>query len=119
MIDHDENLFCFTVHPELNKKPRNQTVLEGSNVTFQCSASGIPEPDFTWFFSGGSLPPHKKNGGTIEVLFVNNTPIYEGHYTCLASSGAGSINSTAQLIVDGNCIERVLLFYICVLVSKT
>ena len=74
-----------------------------------CSASGVPKPNMTWSFSGGPLPPHEQDGGSIKILFVNNTSVYEGSYTCQASSRAGNISRTVELIVDGECCVELMV----------
>lgn len=46
------------VKPFLVRGPHDQTVVEGSSVTFQCRVGGDPFPDVLWrrSASGGNMP---------------------------------------------------------------
>lgn len=46
------------VKPFLIRGPHDQTVVEGSSVTFQCRVGGDPMPDVLWrrTASGGNMP---------------------------------------------------------------
>ena len=77
-------------------------------MTLRCSAAGVPTPQLTWSFSGGALPSHETFDGGIRISLVENTPHFEGSYTCEASSRTGIINSTADLTVDGKLIFQLL-----------
>lgn len=46
------------VKPFLVRGPHDQTVVEGSAVTFQCRVGGDPMPDVLWrrTASGGNMP---------------------------------------------------------------
>lgn len=53
--------FLFQIHlvkPFLVRGPHDQTVVEGSSVTFQCRVGGDPMPDVLWrrTASGGNMP---------------------------------------------------------------
>lgn len=68
----------------------NQTVVEGSNVTLLCTATGKPTPNVTWTKVLG-------NGSNGEVLhkgkfwnFTNINRTVSGKYHCTASNGFGN-----------------------------
>lgn len=46
------------VKPFIIRGPHDQTVLEGSSVTFPCRVGGDPMPDVLWLrtASGGNMP---------------------------------------------------------------
>lgn len=84
------------------KRPTDRVVIERQNVTFSCEVNGIPEPLIKWNFSGGSLPEHRIDNGTLLTLYeVKNTESFEGRYTCSALSRAGFISTNVSLVVDG------------------
>ncbi|XP_020602478.1 hemicentin-2-like [Orbicella faveolata] len=66
----------------------NQTIIEGSNVTLFCNASGKPGPNVTWTMENGN------DGG--EVSFENPWVIKNvsrndiGTYRCTANNGVGN-----------------------------
>ena len=39
---------CVSVPPEWISKPSNQEVIEGEDVSFPCSVSGVPKPNIIW-----------------------------------------------------------------------
>ncbi|XP_078488415.1 leucine-rich repeats and immunoglobulin-like domains protein 3 [Ciona intestinalis] len=45
------------VYPTITKQPEDRTVKSGSEVIFQCQASGHPIPDISWQKDGGSSFP--------------------------------------------------------------
>ena len=101
------NSCAFSVVPEFQVIPRDQTVLEGQDVRFECNASGVPRPDITWSFSGGKLPGHTIFHNNIFLHDVRNTPLYEGSYTCSATSSVGTVDYTAGLVIHGKLYWRI------------
>ena len=85
-------------------------LVEGQNVTFNCKVNGIPEPLIKWNFSGGSLPEHRIDSGTLTLYKVENTAEFEGRYTCTASNRAGLSFTDVSLVVDGEFL--LALFHI-------
>ena len=110
-------------------------VNETNPATLTCVATGIPEPNITWsvapsFFTpvggGGSMMVPIDSDGidytissttrvlgsqNIEVtstLTVLNTDMNDsGVYTCEAMNSLGSVNDTAELIVQCKCLGRL------------
>ena len=93
--------------PQFIKQPTDRVLIEGQNVTFPCEASGIPEPFMKWNFSGGSLPEHRNDNGTLTLYKVKNTEEFEGRYTCTASNRAGVSFTDVSLVVDGEFLLAV------------
>ena len=88
-------------------RPADRVVLEGQNVTFNCKVIGIPEPLIKWNFSGGSLPEHRIDNGTLTLYKVKNMAEFEGRYTCTASNRAGLSFTDVILVVDGEFLLAV------------
>ena len=92
-------------------------MLEGQNVTFNCKVSGIPEPLTKWNFSGGSLPEHRIDNGTLTLYKVENTAEFEGRYTCTASNRAGLSFTNVSLVVDGEFLLAFFFSHITIISS--
>ena len=95
--------------PQFTERPADRVVLEGQNVTFNCKVSGIPEPLTKWNFSGGSLPEHRNDNGTLTLYKVENTKEFEGRYTCTASNRAAISFTDVSLVVDGEFLLALFL----------
>ena len=82
------------VPPSFTTRPSNQTVVEGTNVTFLCTATGNPTPTVTWMKDGSSVAEG-------ETLGFETSRNYSGKYWCLAKNGLGeAINTTVYLDVQ-------------------
>ena len=82
--------------------PKNQTTIEGSNVTFSCVASGVPWPRISWTINGTAINvtanPSRINltvdGEQLTITNVNRTD--SGEYRCVASKNkVGNVTSMA------------------------
>lgn len=60
------------VKPFIIRGPHDQTVLEGSSVTFPCRVGGDPMPDVLWLrtASGGNMPLGKLCHSSIQLSIV-------------------------------------------------
>ena len=71
-------------------------------MSFMCKASGFPQPEVSWSFKNGSLPPHSMDmNGNLTIPSVGNNNTYEGTYTCTATSRAGVATIDMVLTVHG------------------
>jgi hypothetical protein len=84
------------VPPSITLMPTNQTVIMGSNVTFQSSATGSAPLGYQWFFGGASLP-----GATTTALGLSTVQTNQaGNYVFVVTNAAGSATSAvARLTV--------------------
>ena len=96
--------------PQFTVRPADRVVVEGHNVTFNCKVSGIPEPLIKWNFSGGSLPEHRIDNGTLTLYRVKNSEEFEGRYTCTASNRAAISFTDVSLVVDGEFLLALFFF---------
>ena len=90
-----DTIFCniFTVLPGITTRPTDQTILESSNATFHCSATGNPTPKITWIKDGKSV-------ATGERLSFEANRNNSGKYWCSANNGLGvAVNASANLDV--------------------
>jgi hypothetical protein len=82
---------CSTGAPPLiTLQPSNSIVPQGSNASFQVSASGVPAPAYQWLFNGTNLP-----GATSSLLSITNAQaMHIGGYQALATNTLGSATSS-------------------------
>ena len=90
------------------------------NVTFTCTATGIPLPTITWMDQDGNIV------GTTSDMVINDTTIQStlslsnlqdddfDNYTCTATNMFGSDDATALL--GSECIFSVLIHVAVVVV---
>ena len=86
-------------------------------VTFQCTATGIPIPSFTWYRNESSLVPSSDPRITVgspsqqllssglyqvvQTLTIDNTTDNDsGNYSCVGDSIAGTDTEVFELIVQ-------------------
>src|SRR5262249_38015072 len=83
------------VPPAITAQPSNQTVVAGSNVSFQVTATGVPPPGFQWFFDGANIA-----GANASMLaFTNVQPAQAGSYFVQVTNAGGSTNSLSVTLV--------------------
>lgn len=70
----------------IESAPVDQVVLEGSNLTLHCNATGSPTSNITWRKYGSSAVLHQ--GET--YIIVNMKRQAAGDYICTAWNGMGS-----------------------------
>ena len=85
------------------------TVIEGTKIIFNCSATGNPHPDMSWLKDGKTVA----EGDTLSLETSRND---SGIYWCLAKNGVGEvINATAYLDVQckfGNQTRKIVFFQV-------
>ena len=101
-----------TDKPEITVHPKNETKLEGDNVTFTCKVNGNPVPTISWT-RDGSLINNTNNNLTrislsrdkkqLTITNVNRTD--SGKYRCVASNSLGHETSKAASL-DVQCKYR-------------
>ena len=75
------------VPPEIYVNNTKITVEEGDRVAIQCSATGIPVPNVTWFNNRQEVLGYGK--GNASLFFKNITRKENGTYVCIAKNSAG------------------------------
>ncbi|XP_017474613.1 PREDICTED: protein sax-3 isoform X1 [Rhagoletis zephyria] len=90
------------VKPFIIRGPHDQTVLEGSSVTFPCRVGGDPMPDVLWLrtASGGNMPLDRVSVLEDRSLRLERVTIAdEGEYSCEADNVVGAISALGTLTV--------------------
>ena len=90
----------FIVAPQVVVSPKALVASPGSNVSFQCNASGIPDPVITWTKEGMILPRRHLFANDILTL-TGLVGLDEGRYLCTATSAAGFSQKAVTLTVEG------------------
>ncbi|XP_072426609.1 peroxidasin homolog isoform X2 [Chiloscyllium punctatum] len=74
--------------PRFTVTPKNQEVIEGHTVDFDCAAEGNPIPIIAWTKAGGQLPNDRRHAvlptGTLRIIEVAAHD--QGQYECQAIS---------------------------------
>ena len=80
----------------------------------ECKISGVPEPTIAWFKDQKELHENKKYSfdysdlvATIKIKDISEKDA--GKITCEASNDLGSVKTTGQLEVQGDCYFELLL----------
>jgi len=88
------------VAPQVAVSPKALVASPGSNVSFQCNASGIPEPVITWAKEGMILPRRYQVANNI-LTVTGLVGSDEGRYLCTATNAAGFSQKPVTLTVEG------------------
>ena len=75
------------VPPQISVNNTKITVEEGDGVVIQCSATGTPVPNVTWFNNRQEVLGYGK--GNASLFFKNSTRKENGTYVCIAKNSAG------------------------------
>ena len=85
-------------------KPKNETVNEGSNVTFLCNATSNPSPTLSWTKDGNLINQSFNNivlSQDSQTLTINNVQRDDaGIYVCNATNNVNSVSASAYLNVQ-------------------
>ena len=108
MID----LVCYIVAPVIIAPPQDVLQLQGRNVSFRCSAFGIPRPNIIWIFMAlnnstnslnntdnlnSSSEEVDRNIIAAELNLTNITAADFGIYSCIATNVFANIMEMASL----------------------
>ncbi|KAI1893573.1 hypothetical protein AGOR_G00125110 [Albula goreensis] len=118
MVGKAEASATLTVHepPAFVVRPRNQVVAVGRTVTFQCGATGNPQPAIFWQREGSlsllfsNQPPQPSSRFSVsqtgDLTILNAEHSDEGYYSCQALNIAGSVITKALLEVTDVVSDR-------------
>ena len=92
----------FLAAPTFIHKPEDHTVLDGDTASFDCKATGFPQPAIAWQKDGSRLPSDGKHvvlpSGTLRILHAREEN--KGLYECQAINVIGVISVQANLTVN-------------------
>ena len=83
------------VAPTLTETPSKQTITEGIEVTFHCTASGSPVPQIKWLKDDAVV-------GLGETLTFDALRNRSGEYWCVADNGL-NVMANASAYLDVHC----------------
>ena len=95
--------------PAVVVSPATLTVNEGGSASFQCSASGNPEPSVAWskLNSQSKLSQSAVSGGKLELQHVTGSDT--GLYQCSATNILGDSRKVVRLTVNGKLLVMIML----------
>ena len=113
-------LICiFAVSPTITQSPVDVTNTEGAVAVFVCTATGLPRPEFSWYFlesgSGNitqifdnstqytvsSKDESDDRGITGTLMVLATVPSDTGVYRCVATNVVSMTSQNATLTVHG------------------
>lgn len=115
--------------PETVTDPRNQTVVAGFDVTFNCTAKGHPMPSITWIKNNASLTAQSDLRIKVIVITLDDKHIHSqlvitgvkmedgGKYHCLANNRAGK-RASAPAFLTIKDLDLHLEYKSCAEVKK-
>jgi alpha-tubulin suppressor-like RCC1 family protein len=91
--------------PGILIQPTNQTVIAGSNTTFNVTANGTPLLNYQWSFNGTNL-----DGATNTSLMLTNIQVAQGgDYAVAVSNAYGSITSSNAVLTVVTLSPTILI----------
>nr|XP_006816843.1 PREDICTED: hemicentin-1-like [Saccoglossus kowalevskii] len=79
--------------------PSDQTVNEDGSVTFECTATGVPDVTYTWQKDSTDIDIGGRYAVTDGSLTISNIEKSDyGTYTCIADNGVGSGDSRSSVL---------------------
>ena len=93
--------------PVVFVSPATLTVNEGGSASFQCSASGNPEPALVWskMDNQSEITQSADSGGKLQLKQVTGNE--SGLYQCSAANILGKDQAVVQLIINGTLISSL------------
>ena len=85
------NFLIFLDPSNIDQAPSNKTIVEGSNVTLHCNATGSPASNITWTKDGSPTVLHEGE----EYVISNISRQQHGNYKCTAWNGVGEQSKTS------------------------
>ncbi|XP_059093271.1 muscle M-line assembly protein unc-89-like isoform X2 [Tigriopus californicus] len=88
--------------PEFEVPLENQEVVTGEAVLLECSVTGTPNPEITWFHNNRALKASGDirftyDGSKARLMIKHAFPKTLGHYLCKAKNSVGEATSTATI----------------------
>jgi len=82
------------IPPSITRQPTNQTVVVGSNATFQVSATGTTPLSYQWLFNGSTSVGVNSSNLTVANAQVSQA----GSYSVVVTNVAGSVTSSVATL---------------------
>jgi hypothetical protein len=76
--------------PHITQQPQSVTTNANAHVRFAVMATGIPTPNYQWFFNGNPLPAQFNPALVLNNVHTNQT----GEYFVIATNASGAVTSS-------------------------
>ena len=114
--------FCFPLEKPVITRVAGQTVVpQASDLVLTCEVKGIPLPSITWYFKGNVLVATTDSRivtgtyNSVRVKYVHG--LDAGQYRCVAKNDAGTDSRQVTVIVRGQWLHFMLIFFLTILES--
>uniref|UniRef100_A0A182JY83 Basement membrane-specific heparan sulfate proteoglycan core protein n=1 Tax=Anopheles christyi TaxID=43041 RepID=A0A182JY83_9DIPT len=87
------------VAPRVNPLNKNYVVLQGSDFSLSCEATGTPYPTIKWTLSGKTFESNVQQSGNVLRIF-NAQPSNGGVYICVANNEEGMDRAYTVVEID-------------------
>ncbi len=95
--------------PEIIQQPQGGSYCQNSLAELSVDATGIPKPDYQWFFEGKLI----KGANEKKYIIENVNDTTAGMYTCLVSNLSGSEGSSEAIVEVLPTYEIILYETVC------
>ncbi|CAF3618249.1 unnamed protein product [Rotaria sordida] len=114
-VTHDAKLDVRT-QPKLTKPLKEESVIQGNDVTLSIESTGNPAPKPEWYFNDKPISPNDqhyqiitpKEGNTYELKVKQTKPTDEGNYKVVLKNSEGEVTSQAKLNVHTTPVIEAL-----------
>uniref|UniRef100_A0A8I3Q2P6 Lactoperoxidase n=1 Tax=Canis lupus familiaris TaxID=9615 RepID=A0A8I3Q2P6_CANLF len=87
--------------PSFIIQPQDTEVLIGTSTTLECMATGHPHPRVTWTRGNGEALDGSRHLATSGGLYLKNVTLQDhGQFICHANNNQGTVQATANIIVQ-------------------
>lgn len=95
--------------PQVLEPLRNLVIREGESVVLSTQIVGNPAPEIKWFKDNKPLKGTTKSDKDIHTLtLISPSRNEKGEYTVKATNPLGSVETTANLTIEGKCARQLL-----------
>ncbi|CAK7289594.1 Probable oxidoreductase PXDNL [Vulpes lagopus] len=95
--------------PSFIIQPQDTEVLIGTSTTLECMATGHPHPHVTWTRGSGGALDGSRHLATSGGLYLKNVTLQDhGQFTCHANNNQGTVQATANIIVQAPPLFTVI-----------
>ena len=96
----DNASVSLNIRPVFIIHPMNRSIVNGTDISFSCSAMSFPEPVYTWFHEGDDLPQSEMVVNSSILVFEPAVFGDQGIYYCNATSGDVSVSSETAILTS-------------------
>ena len=101
------------IRPVFIIHPMSQSIVNGTDISFNCSAMGFPEPVYTWFREDDDLPQSAMVVNSSILVFEPAVFGDQGIYYCNATSSDVSVSSETAILTS----QSFIIDFVCITIT--